>query len=138
MKRKRILMMLMAGAMGVLTAWADEDPAIVVNKDASPQYAKLTTAAKITISTEGGVVKFVVDESAEKTGVAEGETISFGVYDFDAVETAIEELSAGKEIVETEYYTLQGVKVDEPQKGVMIIRVIYSDGTSDSLKTIKK
>lgn len=138
MKQKRILMMLVAGAIGVSAAWADEDPAIVVNKDTSPQYVKLTTAAKITISTEGGVAKFVVDETAEKTGVAEGETISFGVYDFDAVETAIEELSAGKEVVGTEYYTLQGVKVDEPQKGVMIIRVIYSDGTSDSLKTIKK
>lgn len=138
MTQKRLLLVFMALVTSMSTLWADEKPAIVVNKDTSPQYVKLTTAAKITISTEGGVAKFVVDESSENARVAEGETISFGVYDFDAVETAIEELSAGKEIVGTEYYTLQGVKVDEPQKGVMIIRVIYSDGTSDSLKTIKK
>ncbi|MCQ2203343.1 MAG: hypothetical protein MJZ15_02760 [Bacteroidales bacterium] len=128
----------MALATGTSALWADEKPAIVVNQNTSPQYVKLTTDAKITISTEGGVAKFVVDESAEKADIAEGETISFGVYDFDDAATAIEEMSAGKEIVGTEYYTLQGVKLEEPQKGVIIIKVIYSDGTSKSLKTIKK
>lgn len=127
-----------AGVLGASTAWADEKPAIVVNKDNSPQYVKLTTNAKITISTEDGTVKFVVDESAEKTNSAQGETISFGVYDFDAVVTAIEEISEGKEVAATEYYTLQGVKIDEPQKGIVIVKVIYSDGTTKSFKTTKK
>lgn len=43
-----------------------------------------------------------------------------------------------KEIVATEYYNLQGMKVGEDAKGVVIKHIIYSDGSTRSLKTIRR
>ncbi len=54
--------------------------------------------------------------------------------------TDVEELSEsiGKEIVAVEYYNLQGVRVGADANGLLIKRIVYSDGSFDSRKEIVK
>lgn len=52
----------------------------------------------------------------------------------------VEEISSGltaNEVTAVEYYNLQGVRVGADVNGLVIKRVIYSDGTTESVKIVK-
>ena len=51
--------------------------------------------------------------------------------------TGIEDTAVKSEVVRIEYYTLDGMKVDEPVKGISIRRVVYADGRTATEKIIK-
>lgn len=52
--------------------------------------------------------------------------------------TGIDALSADYEVVATEYYTISGAKVDEPQKGINIVKETLSNGTVVTSKVVVK
>lgn len=126
----------MASLAGLVSAnvYADEKPAIIVKSEGTTKYVKLTSSANIKIDTSSYFPVFVVND-----GEAEGESISFGAYDFEKdVPTLIESLSATKEVSSVEYYSTNGTKLSEPQRGIVIVKVLFTDGTSKQFKTIKK
>ena len=51
--------------------------------------------------------------------------------------TGIEDTAVKSEVVKIEYYTLDGMKVDEPVEGISIRRVVYADGRTATEKIIK-
>ena len=51
--------------------------------------------------------------------------------------TGIEDTAVKSEVVKIEYYTLDGMKVDEPVEGISIRRVVYVDGRTATEKIIK-
>ena len=51
--------------------------------------------------------------------------------------TGIEDTAVKSEVVKIEYYTLDGMKVDEPVEGISIRRVVYIDGRTATEKIIK-
>jgi len=53
----------------------------------------------------------------------------------DAIQTAKAQSSA---ISKVEYFTLDGIKLNEPQNGISLRRITYSDGTITTDKVIKK
>lgn len=126
----------MASLAGLVSAsvYADEKPAIIVKSEGTTNHVKLTSSANIKIDTSSDTPVFVVND-----GEAEGESISFGLYDFEeVVPTLIESLSATKEVSAVEYYSTNGTKLTEPQRGIIIVKVLFTDGTSKQFKTIKK
>lgn len=52
--------------------------------------------------------------------------------------TGLDAPEADYEVVSTEYYTISGAKVDEPQKGVNIVKETLSNGTVVTSKVIVK
>lgn len=126
----------MASLAGFVSAsvYADEKPAIIVKNASETMHVKLTSTANIKIDTSSDTPVFVVND-----GEAEGESISFGLYDFEkVVPTLIESLSATKEVSAVEYYSTNGTKLTEPQRGIIIVKVLFTDGSSKQFKTIKK
>lgn len=131
---KHILMMAALAGFVSTSVYADEKPAIIVKKASETKFVKVTNTANIKIDTSSDSPVFVVND-----GEAEGESISFGMYSFaDDVSTIIESLSATKEVSAVEYYSASGTKLTEPQRGIMIVKVLFTDGTSKQFKTIKK
>ena len=52
----------------------------------------------------------------------------------DGVESVVK---AGGEVVRTEYYTLNGQRVAQPQRGITLVKTVYADGTSRTVKVLK-
>lgn len=53
--------------------------------------------------------------------------------------TAVEGIGADKgEVVAVEYYSLDGIRLAEPGEGISIRRIIYSNGTAETDKVIKR
>lgn len=52
--------------------------------------------------------------------------------------TGIEETTAGAEPVATEYYTLDGIRIDSPAQGTYVEKVTYSDGSVKSQVIIRE
>ena len=50
-------------------------------------------------------------------------------YDYSAGLTGIDEVEAAAEAVKREFYTVDGIKVERPRKGVFIVKTYYADGT---------
>ena len=44
---------------------------------------------------------------------------------------------ANGEVVRTEYYTLNGQRVAEPQQGLYLVKTIFADGTSHTVKVLR-
>lgn len=44
---------------------------------------------------------------------------------------------ADGEVVRTEYYTLNGQRVAQPQRGITLVKTVYADGTSRTVKVLK-
>lgn len=44
---------------------------------------------------------------------------------------------ANGEVVRTEYYTLNGQRVAQPQKGIYLVKTVYADGTTRTVKTLR-
>ena len=128
--------------LGVLVASNAENKktALVVNSSEKTNYVELTSDVTIKINTTGETP--TVDVYAKKTDATPkatgGTSLTIEEVDFDAIATALETIAAEKEVKAIEYYTVAGVKIAEPQKGVTIIKVLYTDGTAKTLKTIKK
>lgn len=63
--------------------------------------------------------------------------VTLDVETGEIIETpASVDLIPESEIVKTEYYTLGGVKVANPDKGIYIKRVVYSNGKTSSVKVV--
>lgn len=53
--------------------------------------------------------------------------------------TAVEGIGADKgEVIAVEYYSLDGIRLAEPGEGISIRRIIYSNGTAETDKVIKR
>ena len=52
--------------------------------------------------------------------------------------TGIEETTAGAEPIATEYYTLDGIRIDSPAQGTYVEKVTYSDGSVKSQVIIRE
>lgn len=63
------------------------------------------------------------------------------VYDLSTgmtdIISGVEELSADSEIVGEEWYTLSGLRIDNPDKGIYIKAIHFSDGTVKTIKVAK-
>ena len=46
--------------------------------------------------------------------------------------------TVNKEVVERQYYNVNGIRINNTEKGLNIIRTIYSDGTIDTVKEFVK
>jgi hypothetical protein len=49
---------------------------------------------------------------------------------------SVTSVSKNKEVVSTEYYTLTGQRVIEPEQGLYICKQVYADGSSAAVKRI--
>lgn len=52
--------------------------------------------------------------------------------------TGIDQSTVNKEVVERQYYNVNGIRINNTEKGLNIIRTIYSDGTIDTVKEFVK
>lgn len=53
--------------------------------------------------------------------------------------SSVESIETPKgDVVAVEYYDLNGIRLAEPADGISIRRIIYSDGTAETGKVIKK
>lgn len=52
--------------------------------------------------------------------------------------TSVNDIKTEKEIQSVEYYTLTGIKVEQPVSGVSVKKVIYTDGSNDVSKIMKQ
>lgn len=52
--------------------------------------------------------------------------------------TGIEQSTVAKEIVERQYFNVNGIRINNVGQGLNIIRTIYSDGTIDTVKEFVK
>lgn len=50
----------------------------------------------------------------------------------------VESIPAAGEVIAVEYYNLNGVRIAEPADGISIRRIVFSNGTSETDKVIKK
>lgn len=79
------------------------------------QTFTVTANGSVTFSTTSGLLVFAIERLTSSTDIDKSET---------------EE----KEIIRTEYYSISGMKLQEPQKGFNIIRHIMKDGSVKSQK----
>ncbi len=56
---------------------------------------------------------------------------------FSFESSSIEEVNREVQVINVEWYTLDGLKVEKPSNGLMIERKIYSDGTVKTIKHMK-
>lgn len=116
------------------------------NRDCESQVFYKNLAGKYAIrltnstATSYGVFKFVYID-AETLAISAGELIlGDDLYLWtieDKIDTAIEEVEAA-EVVNRAYYTLGGVPVDAPIKGVNIVKTTYSNGKVELQKVYVK
>ncbi|WP_455586202.1 pectinesterase family protein [Bacteroides sp.] len=52
--------------------------------------------------------------------------------------TGIDQSTVSKEVVECQYYNVNGIRINKAEKGLNIIRTIYSDGTIETIKEFVK
>lgn len=50
--------------------------------------------------------------------------------------TAINEVNASREILNKEYYTIDGMQVNKPEKGIFIVKTTYNDGSINTEKIV--
>ena len=53
-------------------------------------------------------------------------------------DTGIEGNAVAKEVAERQYFNASGIRIAEPQPGVNIVRITYTDGTVDTVKEFVK
>lgn len=61
-----------------------------------------------------------------------------GVLSYKGGDTAVKGIDSTKEVESIDYFDLTGKKITKNYEGFMILRVKYTDGTSNSFKTFKK
>ena len=52
--------------------------------------------------------------------------------------TGIDQSTVSKEVVERQYFNVNGIRINNVEKGLNIIRIIYSDGTIETIKEFVK
>ena len=61
-----------------------------------------------------------------------------GVLTYRGGDTAVKGIDANKEVESIDYYDLTGKQITKNYEGFMILKVKYTDGTSNAFKTFKK
>ena len=69
-------------------------------------------------------------------GYEEGNIVNGNVENVDQ-DNAVEQIIAGKRVVGTTIYTLEGKEVNYPVKGINIIKYRYDDGSVETKKIIR-
>ena len=88
----------------------------------------LTTGTRITL--DGSIsIEFAGPDVDDRVDIS-----SLSVTYTDAVK-GVEK--ANGEVVRTEYYTLNGQRVAEPQQGLYLVKTIFADGTSHTVKVLR-
>lgn len=78
------------------------------------------------------------DDDDEFTVRAANEMGGLGVASNTGTITGIEDVVVGKEVVDRQYYTFTGIRIPKAQKGLNIVRIVYSDGTVQTVKEYVK
>ena len=77
--------------------------------------------------------RYIMDEANMQWVLVDNLSYSYNMHQKEG----IGQLSADREISRAEYYTVSGLKVQSPEKGLYIRRTVYSDGTVDVEKVLK-
>ena len=102
-----------------------------------PDDASETTVDKKGWYTNIEVYANSLVEHIVKAQNADGES-NYTEYYPDCTPTGIEDITAGtSEVEKIEYYTLGGVKLDKPAKGISIRKITFTDGKTATDKVIK-
>lgn len=85
----------------------------------------------------GGVMAYLYNEMEElPEGVDEPTTLE--TYVIRSVITGINEIGANAKIDHIEYFNINGVEVKNPQKGIYVVRTVFSDGSVKTSKAVIK
>ena len=99
----------------------------------------------ITITAEGLSDGDILDESGIIKLARQGNTTAFvesisitSTVDLDPITTTpVKNIEANGEVVSVEYYNVAGAQVQEPVKGVNIVKTTYSNGATVTSKIVK-
>lgn len=101
---------------------------------ALPDYDAMTVADKYY-----GTYSFPVKSGKTYTVFCTGSKLGFYGFTFTPEgggdPTGISSAEAGKQVVATEYYNVLGMRLNEPAKGLNIVKKIMDDGSSETTKT---
>ena len=120
---------------GMPDAWEDANG---LNKNSASDAVTYTLDSKGWYTNLEVYLNSIVEDIV-KGGNADAQTAVDEYYPVlpsaDAIQTAKAQSSA---ISKVEYFTLDGIKLNEPQNGISLRRITYSDGTITTDKVIKK
>ncbi|HIX27987.1 MAG TPA: hypothetical protein H9859_10225 [Candidatus Barnesiella excrementigallinarum] len=112
------------------------------NLSAAPQFAdgsyQLQSSSPAINAGNNAAIAGYEEDLAGKERILD-ETVDMGAYEYDGVSSSVESSIADSDdwVVETQYYTLSGLRIDEPQAtGIYLVKKIFASQRYEVSKVI--